>query len=301
MNILILGSAEDAHAAWIEKALLKTGATVNYLDTRLFPSQLQLSWQPDSQVGSITLPDGSQFSFTEIQSIFWRQLGAVSIPHLGDPHQQRIALNDSMSALRSLLQALPVRWINSWQAYEFHREKPLQLRAVKQLGATIPETLISNDPQQVTAFARSQLQTIFKPVYGGAHTQFVTEDHLQPERLKAALRLSPIAIQEYIPGTNIRSYAIADSVYSAEIRSPALDFRADIEAELIPIELPEAVKQQCLAIAKTLKLAWTGIDWRLTPTGDYIFLEANPSPMFIHFERKTGFPITQQLVKLLID
>jgi glutathione synthase/RimK-type ligase-like ATP-grasp enzyme len=301
MNILILGNAEDAHAVYLKEALAEAGAAVNYLDTRLFPSQLQLSWQPDSQVGSIALPDGQKLSFIEIKSIFWRQLGAVLIPNLGDAYQQRIAFNDSMSALRSLLQALPVRWINSWQAYEFHREKPLQLRTVKQLGVTIPETLISNDPQQVTAFVRSQLQAIFKPVYGGAHTQFVTEDHLQPERLRAALRLSPIAIQEYIPGTNIRSYAIADSVYSAEIRSHSLDFREDPEAELIPVELPEAVKQQCLAIAKTLKLAWTGIDWRLTPTGDYIFLEANPSPMFIHFEQKTGFPITQQLLKLLMD
>jgi hypothetical protein len=31
------------------------------------------------------------------------------------------------------------------------------------------------------------------------------------------------------------------------------------------------------------------------------FLEANPSPMFLHFEEKTGFPITQQLVKLLMN
>jgi glutathione synthase/RimK-type ligase-like ATP-grasp enzyme len=54
------------------------------------------------------------------------------------------------------------------------------------------------------------------------------------------------------------------------------------------------------AIAKAFFLEWTAIDWRLKPNGEYVFLEANPSPMFLHFERQTGFPITQELVKLLI-
>ena len=55
-----------------------------------------------------------------------------------------------------------------------------------------------------------------------------------------------------------------------------------------------------MAITKVLMLEWTAIDWRLQPTGEYIFLEANPSPMFLHFERQTGFPITQKLVNLLM-
>jgi hypothetical protein len=48
-------------------------------------------------------------------------------------------------------------------------------------------------------------------------------------------------------------------------------------------------------------LEWTAIDWCLKPTGEYVFLEANPSPMFLHFEQQTGFPITQELVKLLMS
>jgi glutathione synthase/RimK-type ligase-like ATP-grasp enzyme len=142
-------------------------------------------------------------------------------------------------------------------------------------------------------------QTIFKPVYGGAHAKLVTEEHLECDRLNLALSISPVTIQEYIPGTNVRSYVIGDSVYSAEIRSQALDFREDANAELIKIDVPESVRQQCLAIAEAFMLEWTAIDWRVKPTGEYVFLEANPSPMFIHFERQTGFPITQKLVNLL--
>lgn len=300
MNILILGNVEDAHAAHLQQALTKAGAAVDYLDTRLFPTHLQMSWQPQTQMGSLTLPDGRELNLQDIKSVFWRSFSGVYVPPLKNAEQQRIALNDSISAVRSLIQACPARWVNSWQAYQFHKEKPLQLSQVQQMGVAIPATLISNNPNQVIQFVQSQDPVIFKPVYGGAHTEFVTEEHLEPKRLSLALKLSPITLQEYIPGTNIRTYVVGRSVYAAEIRSEALDFREDREAELIPIELPASVQEYCLAITKALMLEWTAIDWRRKPTGEYIFLEANPSPMFLHFERQTGFPITQELVQLLI-
>ena len=301
MNILILGNASDPHAAHLKDVLSQAGATVDYWDTCLFPTQLRLSWQPNQQIGYLTLPRGRQLNLQDIHSVFWRNFSGVHVPPLKDSEQQWVAFNDSMSTLRSLIRACPARWINSWQAYQFHKEKPLQLGKVKQIGVPIPATLIGNNPDQVREFVQVHDKVVFKPVYGGAHTQFVTEHHLEPQRLSRVLSISPITIQEYIRGTNIRSYVINGSVYSAEIRSNALDFWEDREAKLLPVELPDLVEQQCLAIAKALMLEWTAIDWRLQPTGEYIFLEANPSPMFLYFERQTGFPLTQQLVNLLMN
>ena len=300
MNILILGNSTDAHAVCVKDALTQAGAKVDYFDTHLFPTHLRISWQPDTQAGWLTLPEGGQLNLQDIHSVFWRNFCGVRVPSLKDSNQQRVAFNDSMSTLRVLMQATPARWINSWQAYQFHKEKPLQLSRVKQMGVAIPATLISNDPKRVTEFVGNRDKVIFKPVYGGAYTQSITESHLEPQRLQQVLSISPITIQEYIPGTNIRSYVLADSVYTAEIRSNFLDFREDAEAELIPLELPESVRQQSLAITKALKLEWTALDWRLKPTGEYVFLEANPSPMFLHFEKQTGFPITKKLVELLL-
>lgn len=301
MNILVLGNSQDAHARHVKDALAHVGAIVDYLDTRLFPTQLHISWQPGVQLGLLAMPDGYQVDLQDVHSVFWRNYPGVYVPPLEDAHQQQIALNDSLSTVRTFMQACPAHWVNSWQAYQLHKEKPLQLSKVRQVGTTIPATLISNDPQQVIDFAQTYQNVIFKPVYGGAHTQFVSKAHLELQRLRLALSISPVTIQEYIPGTNIRSYVIAESVYSAEIRSSALDFREDAQARLIPLRLPEAVHHQCLAIAKTLMLEWTAIDWRLKPTGEYVFLEANPSPMFLHFEQQTGLPITQELVKLLTN
>ena len=48
-------------------------------------------------------------------------------------------------------------------------------------------------------------------------------------------------------------------------------------------------------------LVWTGIDFRLTPDGRYVFLEANPNPMFLGFEDRCGLPLTDALANLLLD
>lgn len=301
MNILIVGDAKDDHAAHLHTALTEAGATVEYLDTYLFPTRLQLSWHPHTRQGCLHLPSGRQLNLQDIKSVYWRNFNGVCIPAFGDSYQEDIAFLDAHSAVRSLFQAIPARWVNSWQAYEFHKEKPLQLSLAQHLGVAIPATLISNDPQMVTEFAKSYEKLIFKPVYGGSHARFVTQYHLEYERMSLALRFSPVTLQEYIPGTNIRSYVIGESVYSAEIRTAAVDFREDSEAELIPVELPQTIQQQCLAIAKAFMLDWTAIDWRYQPTGEYVFLEANPSPMFLYFEQRTGFPITQKLVQLLMS
>ncbi|MGD1714551.1 ATP-grasp domain-containing protein [Dapis sp. BLCC M172] len=299
MKILILGSNEDIHAAHLKQSLTEKGITVEYLDTRLFPTKLKISWQPINHTGYLTFPDGRQWDLTDINKIFWRTFSGVNVPQLTDSYQQTIAVNDATGLLRSFMRCTPEKWVNGWEAYEFHKEKPLQLSLANKIGVTIPATLVTNDAQEIINFSQSYLDVIFKPVYGGSHTQLLTKEHLEINRMNLALSISPVTIQEYIPGTNIRSYVIGEKVYSAEIRSSSLDFREDKRAKLIYLETPEDIKRQCLAITKAFGLKWTGIDWRFKPNGDFIFLEANFSPMFLHFERETGCPITENLIELL--
>ncbi len=46
---------------------------------------------------------------------------------------------------------------------------------------------------------------------------------------------------------------------------------------------------------------WAGIDLRRTPAGRFVFLEANPSPMFLGFEAGAGLPLTESLAALLLE
>ncbi|MEB3342662.1 hypothetical protein [Okeania sp.] len=299
MKILILSSSEDIHAAHLKQSLIEKGITVEYLDTRLFPTKLKISWQPIIQTGCLTFPDGKKWDLADINKIFWRTFSGVNVPKSTNSYPNTIAINDSISLLRSFMRSKPEKWVNDWEAYQFHKEKPLQLSLANKIGVNIPATLVTNDAEEILNFYQSYSEVIFKPVYGGSHAQFLTKEHLEINRMNLALSISPVTIQEYIPGTNIRSYVIGEKVYSAEIRSSSLDFREDKQAKLIYLETPKDIKKQCLTITKAFGLKWTGIDWRLQPNGEYIFLEANFSPMFLHFEKQTGCPITQNLIELL--
>jgi glutathione synthase/RimK-type ligase-like ATP-grasp enzyme len=273
---------------------------VHYFNSRTFPTQSRISWYPDTQAGSVYLATGTRLQISEIHSVYWRSFNGVYVPELPDEHQQSIAFNDAFGLMRTFLQAPSIRWVNGWQAYEFHKENPRQLAVVSNLGVTIPKTLVSNDPDLITEFVNTLDRAIFKPVYGGAHAKLITPEFLAPERLKLALKLAPIALQEFIAGTNIRTYVIGDRVYSAEIRTGEIDFRDDVDAQIILIELPPEIEKMSIAIARSLMLEWTAIDWRRNNDGEYYFLEANPSPMFTYFEDKIGYPLTEELVNLLI-
>ena len=50
-----------------------------------------------------------------------------------------------------------------------------------------------------------------------------------------------------------------------------------------------------------LKLKYSGIDIRLNKNGEYVFIEANPAPMFIFIDRITKYPLIDSLIDMLIN
>ena len=300
MLTVILGAEQDAHVQHMSRFLRQQNQRVEILDSARYPQKIQIGWHPNLGQGLVRLPDTTEIATSDIYSVYWRSYRPGRPGEVKNAYSRKLAHRDTDSMLRTFLQLPNIRWVNGWNAYQFHREKPLQLYTVRQLGVQIPETLVGNDAASIQTFAQSHSSVIYKPLYGGAHSQFLTPEHLDPERLNEVLKLSPITLQTYIAGTNVRVYVIGNDIYSAEIRSEALDFRDDKHHVLIPMQIPLEIEQQSRAIAKALSLEWTAIDWRLQTDGQYVFLEANPSPMFIKFEQETQWPISQSLAALLI-
>lgn len=87
---------------------------------------------------------------------------------------------------------------------------------------------------------------------------------------------------------------------ACEIATEAVDFRDDQKPDIKPLEIPSELKEEAKTLANALHLLWSGIDFRMTPEGEYYYLEANPSPMFMGFERYSGLPLTELLLNLLI-
>lgn len=300
MTVLILGDLNDAHACHMLDYLRVQGKDVELLDSRWFPADLQIAYDPTSERGSLRLPTGRKLGFEQIGSVYWRCYNGQQAPALPDPEQAYIAVNDARGLFESLLIRMPARWVNGWRAYQLHQTKPVQLAIVAALGVPVPATLLTNDPEAVCAFAARYPLCIFKPVQGGAHTLRLTPGHLDDEHLRN-LSYAPVTVQEEVPGTNIRVFVAGERVLACEVRTAELDFREDQDPHIPPHALPAEAADFCLRTARALDLLWTGIDLRLTPEGRYVFLEANPSPMFRGFEARSGLPLTESLATLLIE
>jgi glutathione synthase/RimK-type ligase-like ATP-grasp enzyme len=298
-TIFILGGEGDEHALAVRDFLAARGRDAELLDSRWFPGSLHIQFDPPAGTGAIRLPTGRLIELSAIRSVYWRGYAGVGQPDLPDAGQAWIAHNDSRSSLESLLILLPVRWVNGWDAFQLHQTKPVQLARVARLGAAVPRTLLGNDPAAIRQFVKQVGRAIVKPVQGGDHTAPITLGELTPDKLDN-LRYAPITVQEEIAGTNIRLFVAGERVMACEIRTAELDYRADERPELLVHSLPPEIAALSRRIARELHLLWTGIDFRLTPEGRYVFLEANPSPMFLGFEAQTGLPLMESLVELLV-
>jgi hypothetical protein len=299
MAILILGSYDDEHACHVYQYLKdRCRQDVELFDSRWFPTHTQIGFEPQGCQGWLRLPTGRRLRWDEITAVYWRCYYGVAVPSLPDPEQRLIAESDSQGLIETLFLELPARWVNGWHAQQLHRTKPVQLQRVARLGLAIPATVVTNDAETVKQFVAEHGRCIFKPVQGGAHARYVESRHLTDEHL-SLLRVAPVTIQEAVEGTNIRVFVAGQEVYACEIRTPCLDYRDDPQPRILVHTLPAEVVEQCRTAARELDLLWTGMDFRLTADGRYVFLEANPSPMFLGFEEATGLPLTEALVKLL--
>lgn len=297
--ILILGGEDDEHAIHMGRFLAGLGHRPYLVDSRWFPSVMTVTFDPVSGLGELRLPGDERLVLSQVHSVYWRSYLGVGGADLPDSQQAWIAENDSRSLIESLLIWLPVRWVNGWQGFQLHQTKPVQFARVARLGVAVPPTLLSNDPAAIRRFVNENGDCIVKPVQGGDHTLRLTSADLTPDKLDN-LRYAPITVQAEIPGTNVRVFVAGEQVLACEIRTGSLDYREDEHPELLVHPLPAEIAAMSRRIARDLSLQWTGIDFRLTADGRYVFLEANPSPMFLGFEEATGLPLTQSLAELLI-
>ncbi len=73
------------------------------------------------------------------------------------------------------------------------------------------------------------------------------------------------------------------------------------QVRFTPYDLPPEVLTGLHALRERLGLVYGAADLRLTPEGEYVFLEINPQGSFLFVEQLTGAPVSETLARALID
>lgn len=230
---------------------------------------------------------------SSVKSIYWRCLNPL--PFLSSPQGPRNGVASVNLILRQYRQA---KWFNSPAGFWQHINKPLQLEQIAQDGIIVPETLYTNSRSLAKLFINKVSKAIIKPISGGDYARLVDIDTCD-SILDALLEKDhqecvPFTLQNFIRGINIRSYVIGGKVYSAKLISDLPDCRADSECVIAPMVTCSRLEELCFKVQQSLGLEWTAIDWIYTGD-DFVFLEANFSPMFYNFQIATGYSIAKYL------
>lgn len=308
--ILVLSSVNDSHAAAVLEELRRRGAQAALLDLGAFPREAALSLSFDGTTSRRRLAGaGADLDFAQCRVVWWRRPQPFELhAELAGDIDRGFAYSEAEAAFSGLWLTLDAFWINHPTRDEEASRKVHQLHLARQFGLRIPETCITNDPRQARAFieARGAEQTIYKP-FGGTEQAWRETRVLRASELELleSVRFAPIIFQEHIAATaDLRITVVGDEIFPAAIRvaegAYRFDFRMSMDAATIEATtLPASLEAQLRAYMQRLGLVYGAIDMRLTPDGEYVFLEINPAGQWLFVEEATRQPISAAMAALM--
>lgn len=276
MTVIIFGEADDVHAQ----------AVASHLNDYVLIDYEAI--QNNITITSNICGDSLLYFDDELltpTSVYWR---TIYFDSFGEDEEQ---YQNSIAFMQLFFNAFPnVTWLNKPSAFAEHFTKIHQLKKVTSIK---PATLFTNNADDAYAFASNYDRIALKPIGGGAYIEKYTADKLLNYEFT-----QPVCLQEFIEGTNMRTFIVGDNIYTAAIDTDADDWRT-ADFTYTAVDLADYLEDQAFHIAHVLGYTWTAIDWIFSNDRLY-FLEANFSPMWLYFEEQTDYPITKNIANLLI-
>jgi hypothetical protein len=314
--ILILGYPDD-HCGKVAAHLEKASADFKIWNTKCFPTQSRFGFylRPLQASESKSSPaqilrgqwvlniqeDEPEIQLDQIQSVYWYYNFGVDIDATGQADCYH--LGEVEAALYTLFRCMAsARWVNSPQAIGQHRYKTYQLQLMNRLGLRTPKTLVSNQYDEILSFFdQCPRGVVHKNMTGiGYPKAFQAKEHFIEQYPVEDWSGLPGFFQEWVKGIDTRIHVVGEDCFVSTVHSEAWTFVQDPQCQIKPGTLPDEVLQSCLDVRRACGYQLSGIDLRQTPEGEFVFLEANPSPQFGRYEEACDYPISQAIANLLM-
>lgn len=222
--------------------------------------------------------------------------------------------------LRSVSRALhfflkDAKWLTHPRELAINKLEVLYRAA--EVGLDIPETLVTNDKDQLTAFwqrhhgriivkaAERVTNLIYRDMSYPMFTAELSADdlHALPAHFFPSLVQARVD-KEY----EIRTFFLAGRCWSMAIFSQAdsqtrLDFRRynlQKPNRFVPFSLPAEVERKLIALMDAVGLTTGSLDLMKSPEGKYVFLEINPAGQFGMTSRPCNYRLEKQVAEHLI-
>jgi glutathione synthase/RimK-type ligase-like ATP-grasp enzyme len=304
----------------VAAAVERRGATAIRVDTDAFPAELALAVRMrDGQLSGRLVQGGVTLELADVGAVWMRRLWPSTLTAELDPRWAAISHHQSHVALTQLLPLLDhAAWLDPLDRQLAAEAKPRQLREAARVGLRTPETLFSNDPQAVRAFAAERAEPVITKLLApiaydmqGGRGDFMYTSRLSREDLEAldGLRWVPQIFQPEIPkGQELRVVLVGERVFAG-----AIDTRGSARGEVDwrklragegpawqPATLPDEIAAKARALLDRFGLGFGALDLIVTPAGEHVFLELNPAGEWGWLERDLGLPISEAIAEHLV-
>jgi glutathione synthase/RimK-type ligase-like ATP-grasp enzyme len=317
--ILIVTNKRDLTADYLILELKKRHHDFFRFNTEDFPQKIQITWKHINRENDISFSvRNRRFTSDDIGSTWFRRpISPTPDTSIIKSEYKDFVVEESTYFLEGIWKTLSTFWVSKPENIRKAESKLLQIRIASQIGLTIPETIISNIPSDISEFSSNHKDIIYKPMKCGRITYPDQEKHIftnkvtkeQIEKLHT-VSLSPSIFQVNIPKIfDIRVTVIGKKVFAAEIHSQEnqetkIDWRRNSGKELIHKihYLPEELSRNCIKLVEELGLEFGALDFVLTPKGEYYFLEINPNGQWAWIQQLCpDLLLRESLADLLIE
>jgi hypothetical protein len=305
-RIAICSLAGDLHALRVwEKLFTRHSVACDLIETDRCVG-LNLHWD-DRQRGAAVVPcRGGVTRVDGLDLIWWRRVNRPQIHRdpmeaaageLVDRSWQAATLGVLQTTFRGV-------WVSAPKETTAAENKLLQLDLAREIGLSVPETLVTTDAAAVRSFVAEfhgnvvvkSLKDVLNQQYG---TLAVSEDMLKHE---SAIRMAPSIWQRRISGTrHLRVCVFGSRVITALLSSDMLDWRLDPAFRAAPYTLDAKVSEQLGDMLTRLGLRMGVFDFKLDEYGIPWWLELNPQGQFLFLERVGPFDLLTPFCEFLVE
>ncbi|MEZ7128882.1 MvdC/MvdD family ATP grasp protein [Nonomuraea sp. AD125B] len=313
MLLIISDHGDDSVHAVLPK-LRERGVPTLWWDEADYPeaSTLTTSYRDGRWRQTLTYR-GEEHDLSRVTAVWHRRPGRPSAPAVRDPSQREFAEHVAGHALAGAYDLMTrARWMPARPAHlQAIDNKLLHLYRAVQLGFTVVDTVVTNDPAElVPAWTRAGGRLITKALsfrtftldgeYGHLYTTPVPRRRLSGRH---RLRYAASMLQPNVPKAyELRVTVVGERVFAARIDSQAsrlttVDWRhyGDPKVGYSAYDLPAEVAERCVRLVAELGLSFGALDLIVTPDGRYVFLELNVDGQWAFIETLTGLPIADAI------
>lgn len=317
--ILIISHAGDAHVPMVTGHLDRAGLSWALLATDRLGADIGLDFALGPCAGPVpqarlTIADGREVPLEAVRAV-WNRRRIVAPVRGGsddDALRSHYIREQRLSLLDGALSHLDARWVNSPASLTHARSKLDQLGRAAAIGLTVPDTLVSDDPYRVRAFAERHasagiITKVISPgtpvVPDGARQYMIFTQRFAASVPDAQISAAPAIYQAEIRKSwEARAVIVGERVLCCKFDSQAsprteLDWRRyDFERVTHEqISLPDDFAGRLVRLCRGYGLVYGAIDLAMTPEGEWVFFELNPNGQWGWLEEKSGLPVGQAL------